>query len=135
MAVFLLKTEPTEYSFADLVRDGVTVWSGVKAPAAQLALRSAKKGDEAFIYHTGSEKQIVGLARVVRGPFPDPADKEGKRVAVELKPVRAAKAPVTLAGIKADKRFKDFALVKQGRLSVMAVPEPLARVLREWAGV
>jgi predicted RNA-binding protein with PUA-like domain len=69
---FLLKTEPSEYVFADLLRDGATQWTGIKSPASQLALRAVKKGDDAFIYHTGNEKQIVGLACVTRGPFPDP---------------------------------------------------------------
>ncbi|MBL8747379.1 MAG: EVE domain-containing protein [Phycisphaerae bacterium] len=135
MPAFLLKTEPSDYAFADLERDGTTLWTGIKSPAAQLALRNAKKGDDAFIYHTGSEKQIVGLARITRGPFPDPTDKEGKRVAIELKALKAVKTPVTLTQIKGDKRFADFALVKQSRLSVMPVPAAMEKVLREWAGV
>lgn len=135
MPTMLLKTEPSEYSFADLQRDGTTLWTGIKSPAGQAALRQAKKGDEALIYHTGGEKQIVGLARLTRGPMPDPTDKEGKRVAIEIKAVRAVKEPVTLARIKSDARFKDFALVKQGRLSTMFVPAAMEKVLREWAGV
>ncbi|HVZ93080.1 MAG TPA: EVE domain-containing protein [Phycisphaerales bacterium] len=134
MATFLLKTEPGDYSFADLVRDKKTSWTGVKNPAAQAALRSVKKGDEAFIYHTGAEKQIVGLARFTGAAYADPADKAGKLVAADLAPVRAAKEPVTLSRVKADARFKDFALVRQSRLSVMAVPPNLDKILREWAG-
>lgn len=131
----LLKTEPTDYSFADLQRDGATIWTGVKSPAAQLALRNAKKGDDALIYHTGNEKQIVGLARITRGPFPDPTSDNEKLVAIELKVLKPVKTPVTLARIKSDKRFAEFALVKQSRLSVMPVPTAMEEVLREWAGV
>lgn len=133
--MLLLKTEPSDYSFADLQREGTTLWTGVKSPAGQLALRNAKKSDDAFIYHTGDEKQIVGLARVVRGPFPDPTDEDGKRVAIEIKALKPVKQAVTLARIKGDARFEEFALVKQSRLSAMAVPGAMERVLREWAGV
>jgi predicted RNA-binding protein with PUA-like domain len=141
MATFLLKTEPGEYSFADLVRDKSTTWSGVSNNAALAAIRTMRKGDEAFIYHTGDEKSIVGLAKVTTAPYADPKQPgetalgEPKFAVLDLKPVRAAKTPVSLATIKADKRFKDFALVKQSRLSVMAVPPDLDKALRTMTGL
>ncbi len=141
MTIFLLKTEPDDYSYDDLVRDGRTEWDGVANPAAQKAMRSMKKGDEALIYHTGGERRIAGLARVVRGAYPDPAHPgttskgDPKRVLVDVAPVRAAPKPVTLAEIKADPRFEGFALVRQPRLSVMEVPAGLARHLKKMAGL
>lgn len=141
MATILLKTEPGEYSFDDLVRDGRATWDGVTNAAALIVLRGVREGDEALIYHTGDEKAIVGLAKVTRGAFEDPRnpgvnDKgEPKFAVVELRPVRAAPSPVTLAAIKADARFKEFALVKQGRLSAMLVPPALDKALRAMAGL
>lgn len=137
MATLLLKTEPDEYSFADLVRDGRTSWTGVTNAQARAAMRAAAKGDVALIYHTGGEKRIVGLAKLVSGPHADPDAEEGddKSVAFDLAPVKAAKTPVTLAQIKGDKRFAAFALVRQSRLSVMSVPDDLAAILREMAGL
>lgn len=135
VATFLLKTEPTEYSYDDLVRDKKTAWTGVRNPAAQAALRSAAKGDEAFIYHTGDEKRVVGLARVLKAPHPDHTAEKDTMVAVEIGPLARATTPITLAAIKADRRFKDWALVKQPRLSVMTVPPELDRALRQLAGL
>jgi predicted RNA-binding protein with PUA-like domain len=141
MATFLLKTEPGEYSFADLQKDGSTCWSGVSNPAALAAIRTMRKGDEAFIYHTGSEKAVVGVAKVASSAYEDPdqpglsAAGEPKFAVVDLKPLRPAKTPVTLAAIKADARFKDFALVRQSRLSVMPVPPALDTLLRKLAGL
>lgn len=139
MATYLLKTEPSEYSFADLAREKRCTWSGVSNNSALGHLRTMKKGDEAFIYHTGDEKAIVGLAVVTSAPYEDGArpgknDKGEPRFAVvDLKPLRAAKHAVTLATIKGDKRFAAFALVKQSRLSVMPVAAELDRALREMA--
>ncbi|MGD9789470.1 MAG: EVE domain-containing protein [Phycisphaerales bacterium] len=141
MAMFLLKTEPGEYSFADLVREKRCVWSGVSNPGALIALRSMRKGDEIFIYHTGNEKAIVGLAKAASNPYEDPerpgTTDEGlpKFAVVDLMPGKPTKTPVTLAAIKADTRFAAFGLVKQSRLSAMPVPEALAKVLREWMGL
>lgn len=141
MPAFLLKTEPGGYAFADLVRDKVTTWSGVSNPAALISIRSMKKGDWIFIYHTGSEKAIVGLARVVKGAYEDsrrPGTNERgepKFAVVDVAPVTAARTPVTLAAIKADRRFAAFGLVKQSRLSAMPVPPELERALRGMAGV
>ena len=141
MATLLLKTEPGDYSFADLQHDKRTVWSGVANPVALKNLRAARKGAEAFIYHTGDEKQIVGLAAVVSEPYEDPKspgktpEGEPKFAVVDLKPLRAAKTPLTLAQIKADERFKDFALVRQSRLSVMPVPPELDAAIRALTGL
>ncbi|CAG0979702.1 hypothetical protein PHYC_01698 [Phycisphaerales bacterium] len=141
MATFLLKTEPGTFSYDDLVRDGRCTWDGVTNPAALQAIRSMKKGDEAMIYHTGDEKAVVGLAKVTRAAYEDPArpglnDRgEPKFAVVDLSPLRAVKSPLTLADIKADKRFTAFALVKQGRLSVMPVPDALAKAIREKTGL
>lgn len=135
VATFLIKTEPGEYSYADLVRDGATRWSGVSNAAALIALRAMRAGDEALIYHTGSERAVVGLARIATDPYPDPDADDPRRVVVDIQPLRAAKRPVTLAEIKADDRFRDFALVRQSRLSVMEAPAPLAAALRKLAGL
>jgi predicted RNA-binding protein with PUA-like domain len=141
MATFLVKTEPGDYSYADLVKDKRTIWSGVKNPAALGHLRAIHKGDEVLIYHTGDEKSVVGLAQAVSDSYEDPKrpglTDEGspKFAVVDLKPVRAAKSPLSLAQIKADPRFKDFALVRQGRLSVMPVPADLDRAIRKLAGL
>ena len=125
MALWLFKEEPDTYSFADLERDGSTLWSGVSNPLAQKHLRAVKKGDRVFFYATGKVKAVVGVMEIAADPTPDPADETGKRVAVTVKPVRALKAPVALAAIKADKAFAAWELVKQARLSVMPVPEAL----------
>lgn len=141
MTTYLLKTEPSEYSFADLVRDGVTAWSGVSNPAAVNTMREMKPGDEAFIYHTGDERAVVGLARVTSAARVDPKRREmdskgrPKYVVVDVEPVRAAARPVSLATIKADARFAGLALVTQGRLSVMPVPAAMAKALRAMAGL
>jgi predicted RNA-binding protein with PUA-like domain len=120
---WLFKEEPTNYSYDDLVRDGKTSWTGVKNPVAQRNLRSVKKGDKIFFYHTGDEKSVIGICRAAGDAYADPADKTGKLFAVDVEPVKKLKSPVTLASIKADRRFAAFPLTRQPRLSVMAVPE------------
>ena len=125
--MFLVKEEPENYSFDAFVTDGGTRWAGVKNPLAQKHLRSIKKGDEVFYYHTGKEKAVVGIAKATGNAYPDPADKTGKAHVVDLVPVRRLAHPVTLADIKADKRFADFALVRMSRLSVMPVTDQQAR--------
>jgi predicted RNA-binding protein with PUA-like domain len=141
MPTFLFKTEPGEYSFARLQTDKRAVWDGITNNAALGHLRTARKGDQAFIYHTGDEKAIVGLAEITGPAYEDPKN-PGKNPAglpkfavVELRPLRPAKTPLTLAAIKADKRFKEFALVKQSRLSVMPVPAEIERLIRELTGL
>ena len=118
---WLFKEEPANYSFDALVKDKKTVWSGVKNPLAQKHLRSVKKDDAIFYYHTGDEKSVVGIARALGDAYPDPNDKNGKASVVDVAPVKKLARPVTLAEIKADAAFKDFALVRISRLSVMPV--------------
>ena len=126
---FLFKEEPTHYSFDDLVRDGVTTWSGVKNALAQKHLKTVRKGDRIFYYHTGDEKAVVGIAKAVSNAAPDPGDSTGKLGAVDVAPVKKLPRPVTLAEIKADKSFRDFPLVRISRLSVMPVSD------KEWARI
>src|SRR5579871_1114493 len=118
---WLLKTEPGSYSYADLERDGKAVWDGVSNNLALKHLRNMAKGDEVFIYHTGDEKQIVGIAQVTSAPYPDPKQDDPKLVVVDLKPKKKLPNTVTLAQVKADPKFGDFALVRAPRLSVMPV--------------
>jgi predicted RNA-binding protein with PUA-like domain len=120
---WLVKEEPENYSFTKFQADGTTVWAGVKNPVAQRNLRAMKKGDRVFFYHTGKEKAVVGTATVSVTAYPDPKDKTGSLVVVELAAGKALKRPVTLAEIKADKRFKDMPLVRIPRLSVQPVTE------------
>jgi predicted RNA-binding protein with PUA-like domain len=105
------------------VKDKKTVWSGVKNPLAQKHLRSVRKGDRIFYYHTGDEKAVVGVARALGDAYPDPADRSGKAAVVDVAPVKKLARAVTLAEIKADKRFADFPLVRISRLSVMPVSD------------
>jgi predicted RNA-binding protein with PUA-like domain len=141
MATFVLKTEPSEYSFADLVSDKKATWDGITNNAALAHLRTARPGDEAFIYHTGDEKAIVGLAKITSAAREDPKSPgktgkgEPKFAVVDLQPVKAVKTPVTLAQFKADKRFAEFPLVTQGRLSVVPVPAGLDAAIRKMAGL
>ncbi len=120
---WLFKEEPTHYSYDDLVRDGKTSWTGVKNPVAQKHLRSVKKGDRIFFYHTGDQKAVVGIAKAAADAYPDPADAAGKFYAVDVAPVRKLKQPVTLAAVKADKFFASFPLTRVPRLSVMPVSD------------
>jgi predicted RNA-binding protein with PUA-like domain len=126
---WLVKEEPTHYSFDQFVADGGTVWSGVRNPLAQRNLRAMQKGDRVFYYHTGNEKAVVGTAKVAAPAYPDPDDTSGKLAVVELVPDKKLKRPVTLAEIKAAGRFADFALVRLPRLSVMPVSE------EQWAAI
>jgi len=131
---WLLKTEPSTYSFADLVRDKRTTWDGVSNSVALKNLRGMNRGDEAFIYHTGDEKSVVGVARISRDPYPDPKQNDPRLVVVDLEPVRPVSKPVSLATIKADKRFADFALVRISRLSVMPVSPAQWKAILSLAG-
>lgn len=131
MAYYLLKTEPTVYSFSDLERDKKTVWDGVASPGGLFQIKSAKKGDLALIYHTGDEKQVVGIAEITCNPYIDPETGNPKIFVFDIKPVRKLKIPVTLVQIKADKRFNDSRLVKEPRLSVQPVPENIWEAILE----
>jgi predicted RNA-binding protein with PUA-like domain len=123
MAYWLLKTEPDSYSWDDQVKKGAKgdAWTGVRNFRARGHLTAMKKGDLAFFYHTGDEKQVVGVVEVIREAYPDPTDKEGVFKAVDIKAVKPLKKPVTLAAVKADKRLKEMVLAKQPRLSVQPV--------------
>jgi predicted RNA-binding protein with PUA-like domain len=120
---WLFKEEPSNYSFDAFVKDKRTTWSGVKNPVAQRNLRSVRKGDRVFYYHTGDEKQIVGIAKALGDAYPDPDDEAGKAHVVDIGPVKKLARPVTLKAIKADPFFKDFDLVRISRLSVMPVSD------------
>ena len=123
MAKWLFKADPEIYGFQHLEKEKQTVWDGVSNNLALKHLRSCKKGDEVLIYHTGTEKTIVGLAEVVKDPYPDPKRKDEKLIVVEIKAVKRLQNPVTLAEIKSRKEFADFLLVRMSRLSVMPVSD------------
>lgn len=120
---WLFKEEPSNYSFDALVRDGRTSWTGVRNPLAQKHLKSVKKGERIFFYHTGDEKAVVGICRAAGAAYADPADTSGKLYAVDVKPVRKLKRPVALSAIKADRRFADLPLTRMPRLSVMPISD------------
>lgn len=126
MAYWLLKTEPSDYGWDDLVRDGTTAWSGVANPQAQANLRTMKQGDRVIVYHSG-EKRAVGVAEIARTAYPDPAG-DG-RVCVDVRAVEPLPAPVPLEALKEEPAFEGSALLRQGRLSVV----PLAPA--EWRGL
>jgi predicted RNA-binding protein with PUA-like domain len=125
MSYWILKTEPSDYSFADLRRDKRTRWSGITNAQALIHLRQMAKGDDVLIYHTGDEKAAVGHARVAKAAYPDPKQQDPKLVVVDLEAGKPMHTPVTLKAIKADPAFADLALVRQGRLSVVPVPAAL----------
>jgi predicted RNA-binding protein with PUA-like domain len=131
MAHWLMKSEPESYGWDDLVRDGGTEWDGVRNNAARLHLKAMKKGDEAFFYHSMSDKAVVGIMRVTREAQPDPKDADW--VSVQVEPVRALPRPVTLAEIKAEPRLAKMELIRQSRLSVAPVRDDEWKVLLELA--
>jgi predicted RNA-binding protein with PUA-like domain len=126
---WLFKEEPNNYSYDALVKDGSAQWSGVKNPLAQKNLRSVRKGDRIFYYHTGDQKSVVAVARAASDAYPDPADKTGRAHVVDVAPDRKLARPVTLAEIKASAQFKTFPLTRLPRLSVMPVTD------REWDAI
>ena len=130
---WILKSEPSTYSFEQLRQDGRTVWDGVRNAQALINIRAMKKGDQALFYHTGGEKALVGIARVDSGPRADPGDPT--LAVVDLVPERPLPRPVSLAEIKADEAFADLHLVRQARLSVSPVSAAHWRRLLEMAGV
>jgi predicted RNA-binding protein with PUA-like domain len=129
MTYWLLKTEPETFSWDDQVKRGAKgePWTGVRNHTAKQNLMKMKKGDRAFFYHSGEDREIVGIVEVMREHYPDPTDPTGKFVAVDVKALKPLPKPVTLAEIKAEPRLKDMALVKFSRLSVQPVTAP------EWA--
>ncbi len=130
---WLFKEEPSHYSFQDLMRDGKTVWEGVRNPTARMHLRNVRKGDQIFYYHTGNEKAVVGIARAASDARPDPGADDEKAVVVDIEPVKALGSPVTLATIKSLPQFKNFPLVRISRLSVMPVSESEWRAIEDLA--
>lgn len=123
MAYWLFKQEPSTYNYSQLEKDGRTVWDGVANNLALKYLRTVKRGDRAIFYHTGDEKQAVGIMEIVSDPYTDPKDKS--LVVVDVKPAGRLAKPVTLAQIKADPAFAEWELVRISRLSVMPVPQKL----------
>jgi predicted RNA-binding protein with PUA-like domain len=132
---WLVKTEPGTYSYDDLEREGRAVWDGVTNPQAQKNLRSMAVGDRVFVYHTGDEKSVVGVAEVARASYPDPRDKSGRLVVVDLKALRRAGEAVTLADLKAEAAFADSPLVRQGRLSVVPLDAAQEKVIVKRGGL
>jgi len=133
MAYWLVKSEPSTYSYDQLVKDGSTVWDGVRNYAARLHLRAMKKGDLVFFYHSNEGTEIVGIAKVAKEAYQDPGTKEDWS-AVDLKPHKKLKKPVSLTQIKADKRLVSMALVRIGRLSVQPVTDAEWETVMEMAG-
>ena len=131
MSYFLAKSEPGVYSIDNLARDGRTLWDGVRNPQAVQAIRSMKEGDLVLFYHSGGESRVVGLARVVKAGRPDP--KDPKSAVMDLEFVSKLETPVTLSEIKQSGLFAGFALVRQSRLSTMAVPDSFVEWIRKKA--
>lgn len=134
MARWLVKTEPDEYSFEDLQRAGRDRWDGVRNAVAHKHIQAMRPGDEVLVYHTGKVKAVVGLARVVSDPYPDPHADGAKWFVVDLEAVRPLARPVSLAAIKADPAFASWELVRISRLSVMPVPDALWERIMAMAG-
>ena len=125
MAYWLLKTEPDSYSWDDLSRDKKTRWDGVTNALALKHIRTMKKGDLAIVYHTGDERDAIGVAEIASDPYPDPSQADERLAVVDLKPKRKLSRPLTLAEFKADKAFAGWDLLRIGRLSIVPVPSPL----------
>jgi predicted RNA-binding protein with PUA-like domain len=137
MAYWLLKTEPEEFSWDDQVKRGAKgeAWTGVRNFTARGNMKEMKKGDRAFFYHTGDEKQVVGIVEVIREAYPDPTDEKGVFKALDVKAVKPVPKPVTLAAIKAEPRLKDMALAKYARLSVQPVTAQEWKIVCAMAGM
>ncbi len=134
MAFWLVKSEPDAFSWEQQVANGVEPWTGVRNAMARNNLRAMQPGDRAFFYHSNVGKEIVGVVEVVRAAYPDPTAEKGDWVAVDVRAVGPMPRPVTLAAIKADPDFAEFALVRQSRLSVMPVPPQLWKKLCRMGG-
>ncbi len=134
MRYWLLKTEPETFSYGDLERLGRDRWNGVRNFRALKYLREMQPGDQAFIYHTGKEKAIVGVAGIITGAYPDPTEKDPRFVVVDVAPRYPLARPVTLKEVKAQPVFQEWTLVRQSRLSVMPVTEEHWRLVHEMGG-
>jgi predicted RNA-binding protein with PUA-like domain len=135
MSSWLVKSEPSVYSFDQLMKEGETRWDGIRNYAARLHLRAMKKGDEVFFYHSNEGLEIVGIAKVAKEAYPDPTAKEGDWSCVDLKAVKKLKKPVAMADIKKDPRLKEMALVRIGRLSVQPVTAEERKIILDMAGM
>lgn len=135
MTFWLLKTEPEEFSWADQVKKKVEPWSGVRNAQARNFMREMKKGERAFFYHTGDEKQVVGIVEVAKTFYADPTDETGRWGLVDVKTVAPLPKPVTLAAIKAEPRLADLLLVRHSRLSVMPIPDEAWALISKMAGL
>jgi predicted RNA-binding protein with PUA-like domain len=135
MAHWLVKSEPSTWSWQDQVKAGSTNWDGVRNPQATNFLKGMRRGDRVFFYHSGDERQIVGVVEVVREFYPDPKDKSGRFGMVDVKTVAPFAQPVTLAAIKAEPKLKNLALVRQSRLSVMPVDEASWKLIARMGGL
>lgn len=122
---WLVKQEPTSYSFDALEKEGKTAWDGVHNNLALKHINSMKKGDQAFFYHSGDQKQVVGIIDIISKPYPNPKEKDKRFVVVDVKYKKRLKRPVTLAEIKKEKKFKGWELLRISRLSVMPVPKEI----------
>jgi predicted RNA-binding protein with PUA-like domain len=135
MAYWLLKSEPSSYSWDQLVKDKRTNWSGVRNFTAAKNLKTMKQGDHAFFYHSGEGPEIVGVVEIVKEAYPDPSDASGRFVMVDVVPVTPVKTPVSLATIKATPALKGMPLVKLSRLSVSPVSAEEWRTIAKMAGI
>jgi predicted RNA-binding protein with PUA-like domain len=134
MAHWLIKSEPSVYSWDQFVKEKKTSWTGVRNAQAAINLKAMKAGDLCFFYHSNDGKEIVGIAKVAKTAYPDPTDKAGKAVTVDVTPVEPLKQPVTLAAIKAEPKFKELGLVRQSRLSVSPVSDEHWKLILKMAG-
>lgn len=134
MAHWLVKSEPDAFSWDQQVANGIEPWTGVRNAQASAHLKAMRVGERAFFYHSNIGKVIVGVVEVAREAYPDPTDDTGRWVCVDMRAVGPVKTPVTLAEIKADKRFAEFKLVRQSRLSVVPVSDAEWRALCKMAG-
>lgn len=135
MAYWLVKSEPSVYSWDTLVKEKETCWSGVRNYAARINLNAMKKGDEVLYYHSNEGVEIVGIAKVVKEAYQDPTTEDNRWVAVDIKAVKALKKQVPLTVIKADKRFADMDLVRLGRLSVQTVKPEEWKMIMQLSGM
>ena len=134
MAYWLAKSEPSTYSWDDLVKEKQTCWSGIRNYAARIHMRNMKKGDEVFFFFSNEGVEIVGIAKVIKEAYPDPTTDDDRWVAVDLKPVRKLKNPVTLDAIKKETRLKEMALVRISRLSLQPVSDEEWEIVMKMAG-
>ncbi len=135
MAYWLMKSEPSAYSWDQLVKDKRTNWSGVRNYQAAINLKAMKNGDKAFFYHSNDGLAVVGVVEIVKEAYPDPTDEKGRFVMVDVKPIMPVKTPVTLSAIKAEEKLEGMALVKQSRLSVSPVSAAEWKIVCKMAGV